>query len=90
MQSVPPVLTEEWRQCMNLVSILLQFVRAIRGGILYSYQSSFAAMLSWFAAYYHGSYLRWGCVFLVDMKHLEYTVPEIYHGFQSGDFISKE
>ena len=47
-------------------------------------------MLPRFAAFDHIHYLRWGCVFLADMKQLEHTDPEVFEGFKSGDFTVKE
>lgn len=79
-----------WRQYMNLVSILLRFTRAIREGNWELYLSSFSEMLPWFAAFDHVNYTRWGVVFLADMKLLPRTAPEVYQGFQSGDFVTKE
>ena len=75
---------------MHLVTILLRFTRAIRDSNWQLYLQSFAEMLPWFAAFDHVNYLRWGCVFLTDMKQLEKTAPEVYLGFQSGDFTVKE
>lgn len=79
-----------WRQYMNLVSILLRFTRAIREGNWELYLSSFSEMLPWFAAFDHVNYTRWGVVFLADMKLLPHTAPEVYQGFQRGDFVTKE
>jgi len=75
---------------MNLVSILLRFTWAIREGEWDLYQSSFSEMLPWFAAFDHVNYTRWGVIFLADMKLLPQTAPEVYQGFQSGDFVTKE
>ena len=47
-------------------------------------------MLSWFAAFDHVNYFIWGTVFLTDMKMLQQTAPEVYQGFQEGDFVTKE
>ena len=47
-------------------------------------------MSPWFAAFDRIHYVRWGCVFLADMRQLEITTPEVFAGFQSGDFTVKE
>jgi len=65
-----------WRTYMHLVSVLLRFTRAIRGGNWLLYLSSFAEMLPWFAAYDHVNYFRWGVIFLADMKLLHKTAPD--------------
>ena len=79
-----------WRTYMQLVSILLRFTRAIREGNWDLFLSSFSEMLPWFAAFDHVKYFRWGTVFLTDMKMLQQTAPEVYQGFQEGDFFTKE
>ena len=79
-----------WRQYTDLVYILPQFTRSIRDEESALYLESFAEMLPWFGEYDHVNYLRWGCTFLADMKQLDQTAPEVYQGFQSGDFIVKE
>ena len=75
---------------MNLVSIFLRFTRALREGDWELYLSSFAEMLPWFAAYDHVNYTRWGVVYLVEMRLLPQTAPEVYQGFLRGDFGTKE
>lgn len=79
-----------WRTYMLLVSILLRFTKALREGDWNLFLSSFAEMLPWLAAFDHVNYFRWGTVFLADMQMLEQTAPEVYKGFQDGDFVSKE
>ena len=79
-----------WRTYMLLVAILLRLTRALREGDWDLFLSSFAEMLPWFAAFDHVNYFRWGTAFLTDMKMLQQTAPMVYHGFQDGDFVTKE
>lgn len=65
-----------WRQYMALVSILLQFTRALRCGDWNMYISAFKNMMPWFSAYDHTHYTRWGAVFIADMEHLKHTASE--------------
>ena len=75
---------------MLLVAILLRLTGALREGDWDLFLSSFAEMLPWFAAFDHVNYFRWGTVFLADMNMLQQTAPVVYHGFQEGDFVTKE
>ena len=73
---------------MKLVSILLRFTRAIREGNWELPLLSFSEMLPWFVAFDHVNYTRrelfsW-------RKLLPRSVPEVYQGFQRGDFVTKE
>ena len=43
-------------------------------------------MLPWFALYDHSDYARWGPVYLVDMKQLESTAPDVHREFMTGQF----
>ena len=79
-----------WRQYMDMVSILLRFTRAMRDGSWQLHLTSIAEMMPWFAVYYHVNYARWFTVFMADMKQLEASAPEVYHGFLSGDCVVKE
>lgn len=102
LQNIPQLLTEFeehnneaptftfWRQYMELVGILLRFIRATREGNWKLYLSAFAEMLPWFSLFGHTHYTRWGSVFLADMRQLENTAPEVFQGVLQGDFVVKE
>ena len=75
---------------MKLVSILLRLTRAIREGKWEVYLSSFSEMLSYFVAFDHSNYTRWGVRFLADMKMLPQAAPEFQQAFERGDFVTKE
>ena len=79
-----------WRTYMELVSILLRFTHAIRDGDWHLYLSSFAEMLPWFAAHDRVNYMRWGAVYLADMKLLPQVAPAVHQGFVAGGFVTKE
>lgn len=79
-----------WRQYMDMIGILLRFTRAAREGNWSLYVSAFSEMLPWMSVYDHINYLRWGTVFVADMKQLHITAPEVEEGFTSGDFVVKE
>ncbi|KAG1689631.1 hypothetical protein GQR58_007712 [Nymphon striatum] len=59
-----------WLVYMEMVSILLNFIRAEREGNWELHLESFKRMLPWFAVYNHTNYARWGPVYLADMCQL--------------------
>ncbi|MES9882793.1 MAG: hypothetical protein ABW185_18145 [Sedimenticola sp.] len=79
-----------WQQYIDMIAILLAFIRAEREGNWLLHLSSFAAMLPWFAIYDRINYTRWGSVYLADMHQLELTHPEVYTEFRSGNFVVKQ
>ncbi|KAG1679053.1 hypothetical protein GQR58_013093 [Nymphon striatum] len=79
-----------WRQYMDIVQILLQFISAEREGLWQLHLSSFARMLPWMAVYDHINYLRWGTVYLSDMYQLATTAPVVFDEFEKGNFVMKE
>ena len=78
-----------WSTYMNMVEILLDFVRAERDGNWTLHLEAFAAMLPWLTIYDHTNYARWEPVYLADMKLLEMTAPEVYAEFMQGNFVVK-
>lgn len=76
-----------WLNYMNMVSILLQFIRAEREGNWPLHLASFSRMLPWFALYNHTNYSRWGPVYLADMHQLP---QEIHQLFLEGKFSVKK
>ena len=71
---------------MDIVSILLQFIRAQRDGIWDLHLHSFSQMLPFFNRYDHLNYARWGPVYLAKMHQL----PEsILSEFQRANFVVK-
>ena len=78
-----------WQQYLDMVSVLLHFIRAERERDWLLHLSSFAAMLPWFAIYDHVNYTRWGSVYLADMHQLESNHPDVYEQFMAGNFVVK-
>ncbi len=84
-----PSTAKYWRQYMEMVTILLQFIRAEREGNWNLHLSALADMLPWFSAYNHNNYTRWGTVYLADMQLLPQTNPDIHKQFMDGNFVIK-
>ena len=78
-----------WSTYLELVEILLDFIRANREGNWTLHLDSFEAMLPWMSLYDHVNYARWGPVYLTDMKELPFTAPEVHREFQMGNFVVK-
>ena len=79
-----------WWQYIQMVDTLLQYLRAEREGNWQLHLSSFAAMLPWIAIYDHFNYMRWGSVYLADMKQLETSHIDVYREFSKGGFVVKK
>ena len=78
-----------WSMYMNMVEILLDFIRAERDGNWTLLLEAFVAMLPWLTIYDHTNFARWGHMYLADIKLLEMTVPEVYAEFMQGYFVVK-
>ena len=69
---------------MELVSILLRYIRAERTSNWELHLSSVTEMLPFFFAFDHFNYARWVIVYLADMHMLPQTAPDIYQEFIIG------
>jgi hypothetical protein len=69
--------TKYWISYPNLVSVLLQIIRAEQTGDWHLHVHSFTTMLPWFAIYDHHNYSRWGVVYLADVKLPQETHPGV-------------
>ena len=74
---------------MDMVEILLYFIRAERDGNWTVLLEAFAGMLPWLTISDHTNYARWGHMYLADMKFLELIAPEVYADFMHGIFVVK-
>ncbi len=79
-----------WTQYIELVQMLLNFIRAEREGNWQLHMSSFKQMLPWFAVYDHVNYTRWGLVYLADMSILPQTAARVFDEFENGNFVVKK
>ena len=78
-----------WRHYMEMVAILLGFIRAEREGNWEMHLELFSRMLPYFALFDHTNYARWGPVYLADMQNLVTTAPEVHNEFMAGKFSVK-
>lgn len=78
-----------WLLYLELIAILLNFIRASREGNWTEYVTSFKEMLKLMAFHDHVNYMRWGSAFLIDMENLEKDFPAVYKEFLKGAFSIK-
>ncbi|CAB4003577.1 Hypothetical predicted protein [Paramuricea clavata] len=73
-----------WEDYINMVLLLLQFVKAERTGNCKLHLSATAAMVPHFFSMDRVNYARWLPVYLSDMNLLESHHPEVYQEFMAG------
>ena len=73
---------------MEMVSVLLGFIRAEREGNWEMHLELFSRMLPYFALFDHTNYTRWGPVYLADMRNVVTTVPEVHNEVMAWKIFS--
>jgi len=79
-----------WSTYMELVDILLSFIRALREGNWKLYLQALGKMLPWWSVYDHSNYARWAPVYYAEMLALETTAPDVFSEFMAGNFVVKK
>ena len=74
-----------WDEFIEMVEILLRFIRADREGLWNLHLDALSEMLPYFFAYDRINYSRWASVYLADMKSLARTAKEVYDEFLAGN-----
>ena len=75
-----------WNTYLEMVSTLMNFIRATREGNWKLHLDSVKEMLPWLFAYDHTNYARYLPVYLVTMMSLQDTHPEAHRLLADGDF----
>ena len=75
-----------WEQYIEMVDILLQFIKAERSGNWDLYLSALAEMTPHFFAMDRPNYARWLPVYIADMNMLESSHPKVHEEFLAGNF----
>ena len=78
-----------WDRFVKMVSILRDLVRADREGTWDLHLQSVQAVLPLFARCDRINYLRWGSVYLEDMRKLAQDAPSVFENFKAGKFVVK-
>ena len=74
-----------WDEFIDMVEILLRFIRAERAGDWNLHIDSLSDMLPYFFAYDRINYARWGSVYFADMKSLPWSAKEVHDEFMNGN-----
>ena len=74
-----------WEEYIDMVMILLQFIKAERTGNWSLHLSSTAAMIPHFFAMDRTNYARWMPIYLADMHKLEVRHPNVFKEFSAGN-----
>ena len=74
-----------WDEFLEMVEILLRFIRAERNAIWSLHINALSDMLPYFFAYDRINYARWASVYLSDMKSLPITASNVYNEFINGN-----
>lgn len=77
-------LFQYWDSYINMVQILLRFIRSEREGDWNLHLASVAEMMPHFFAMDRTNYSRWLPVYLGDMNQLDVTAPEVHNEFVQG------
>lgn len=75
-----------WLNFLEMIELLLSFVRASRLGNWQLHLSCLRNMLPWFFAYDNTNYARYGTFYYCTMQMLEQTHPDLHEKLQSGHF----
>ena len=78
-----------WDRFVKMVSILRDLVRADCEGTWDLHLQSVQAVLPLFARYDRINYLRWGSVYLEDIRKLAQDAPSVFENFKAGKFVVK-
>ncbi|XP_070559922.1 uncharacterized protein [Ptychodera flava] len=75
-----------WNSYLEMVQLLLLFIRATREGNWHVHLSTLRKMLPWYFAYGRVNYSRYLPVYLQEMSALPQTHPNVYEKFCEGEF----
>ena len=76
-----------WSTYLELVELLLVFMRATREGNWPLHLSAAKDMVPWFFAYDRINYSRYLPVYIHEMTALRNTHPDVHHAFCEGEFV---
>ena len=75
-----------WNSYIELVSLLLKYIRSTREGCWKLHVSAIREMLPWFHAYNRTNYARYASYYWADMATLEERHPDAYRQLCEGKF----
>lgn len=86
-QSSSSKMSEFWQSYIQMVALLLRFIRATREGDWNLHLACIKDMLPWMFAYDRTNYARYLPVYLCEMLALERNHPSVHQAVTSGDFV---
>ncbi len=78
-----------WMSYIDIVTLLLQFVRASRERSWSLHLASIKAIIPWCFAYDRINYARYLPAYYYDMQHLKETSPAVYEHMEHGGFAAQ-
>ena len=78
-----------WKSFLDMVQILLDYIKSTRNGNWDLHLSSMERMLPWFHAYDRVNYARHFTYCWAALNNLAETNPKMYAEFQEGNFVVK-
>ena len=79
-----------WVQFLQMMQIVRDLLRADSEGIWELHLNDVQRALYSFAAFDSINYLRWGSLYLEDIRQLPKSAPSIYQHFSQGNFSIKD
>ena len=79
-----------WAEYLEMVDILLAFIRAERTGDWELHKASLAEMIPYFFAFDRQNYSRYASIYLAQMDALPSVAPEIEEHFQAGESVHRK
>ncbi|KAE8737192.1 hypothetical protein FOCC_FOCC017347, partial [Frankliniella occidentalis] len=76
-----------WLTFLELILLLLQFVKSLRCSAFRLYVDTLGEMLPWFFFFNHTHYSRWGTVHYMELLELPTKIPSLYDEFLKGKFV---
>lgn len=73
-----------WMQCLEMISLLREFIKAERIGDWCLHLSTLIKMLPYFAAAGHNHYTKGSHIYVQSMETLEKRNPAVYYKFKDG------
>ena len=79
-------MTLYWNPYLEMVDLILCFIRVSREGCWRLHLAAFRDMLPWFQAYDRTNYTRYSALYWSEMVILEESHPEAYKAVNAGNF----
>ena len=79
-----------WQSYVEMISVLLHFIRCTRCSDWEGHLSTLDLMAPWFFAYDHVNYSRYVPVYLKEMRELKQTHPFAYERVKNGEFTIQQ